>query len=88
MTPVRAADQRTPRRTLEDCGDWLTLADLAALLGLSVRTLQRVRRHTPELLPPEFRPLSRTARYTQEAVRVWRDSGPDVVSLVRGRRAS
>ena len=82
------ADKRKRLPELKDFGDWLTLADLAALLGLSVRTLQRVRRHTPELLPPEFRPLSRTARYTQEAVRVWRDSGPDVVSLVRGRRAS
>ena len=81
--------RRTQRRTrLEEFGDWLTLADLAELLGLSLRSAQRLRRHTPELLPPEFRPLSRTARYTTEAVRAWRDSGPQVRSLARGRRAA
>ena len=66
--------RQTRRTRLDEFGDFLTLADLAELLGLSVRTLQRLRRHSPELLPPEFRPLSRTARYATDAVRAWRDS--------------
>ena len=80
--------RQTRRTRLDEFGDFLTLADLAELLGLSVRTLQRLRRHIPELLPPEFRPLSRTARYATDAGRAWRDSSRHVRALARGRSAA
>ena len=77
----------TRRARLDDFGDFLTLADLAEYLGVSLRTLQRVRRRTPEQLPPEFRRFDRHVRYRREAVTRWCAAGAHVVSLSR-RQAS
>ncbi len=43
---------------------------LAQYLGLSVRTLEKMRSKQPELLPPCIR-LNRSTRYDQQAVDEW-----------------
>ena len=71
------------RVRLEQFGDFLTLAELAEYLGVSLRTAQRLRRRSPEQLPPEFRRLDRTPRYSSDAVRRWLAAGQHVVSMPR-----
>ena len=74
-----------PHRRLDDFGDFLTLAELAEYLGVSLRTLQRVRRRTPEQLPPEFRRFDRRPRYRREDVSAWCAAGRHESPALRRR---
>ena len=76
------------RARLEEYGELLTLAELGELLGASLRTMQRIRRRTPEQLPPEFRRVDRTPRYAAINVRAWLSSCPTAVPQSRRQRSA
>jgi len=49
----------------------VTTAELAEWLGLSVRTIEGLRRDAPDRLPPHIRIGARTIRYRVGDVRDW-----------------
>ena len=49
--------------SLDDFGAVLFTSDLARLLGMSLRNLQRVQKHTPEKVPPLMEKLDYKPRY-------------------------
>ena len=64
--------------SLDDFGAVLFTSDLARLLGMSLRNLQRVQKHTPELLPSLMHKLDYKPRYSKVSVAAYLASKPAV----------
>ena len=57
--------------SLDDFGAVLFQQDLAHLLGMSLRTVQRLRKHAREKLPPEMATLDCKPRWANVVVAIW-----------------